>query len=566
MHPKTGRRKDPNRVFAWALVLALIPLAAAAVILYRSYQRAASEIIIERDLQVAYLSAARLREELLGFADVLSAVARTPRIYGKNAADQREALQAAANRFAVFDAGVVLLDNFGKVRATVPERPPMLREDWSDRPFFRQLLASSRFAFSDGMQDPASNTTTVAVAVPVQGEEGEFVGALAGMFNLGTSRASSLYASIVRLRLGQSGTTYLVDGSGRILYDSDFTQIGVNFDASGLFSGGLPKVGRAERSRDAAGNDVVAAYAPVPGTGWTLVTEDDWETVTAGIRPYSNALLGVLIIGVVLPLVGSALLLRRQGRDTADQEQMYQATQMSHLVHRTLIPAHVPMLPGWRVTVHYQPAGAGGGDFYDYLILSDGRLMLMVGNVGENTLTGALLTATTRAGLRAAAHQALSPSLAVARCNELLCPEVEAGKSVAAVYSLLHPDEGRLQVASAGHPLPIHSGNGHVGALGSSGHALGLAPGAQYEQAELTVHPGECVLFLSNGLVGARNAGGEAFGEERLAAAMEKVTGRGQALVDALLSELRQFVGSEWAQEHDITLVVLERNSESLPT
>ena len=187
----------------------LAALAGVAVFTYLAYQRAASQLVVERDQQVTYLSAARLKDELLKFSDVLVALARMPEIYrGELRRSTRGAAQgqSAPGRLRQRRGAA------GQLRQSArrePERPEILGADWSDRDFFRELLADARRFFSDATQDGPDGAGVVVISVPVLGENGEFVGALAGMFRLGEPRVSSFYASIVRLRLGQGGNTYV---------------------------------------------------------------------------------------------------------------------------------------------------------------------------------------------------------------------------------------------------------------------------------------------------------------------------------------------------------------------
>jgi serine phosphatase RsbU (regulator of sigma subunit) len=565
MLPGTSWRKWNSRMIAWGLMVALLPLAAVAVALHVAYQQVASELIIERDRQLTTLSAARLQDEFLNVAAVLSALARTPDIYRRNVADQQAALERAKLRVAAFDAGVVLLDSFGTVRATVPQRPEILLQDWSDRRFFQALLVSSEIAFSDGINDGPNGSMVTIIGVPIHNEKGELVGALAGMFDLSRSTVSSFYASIVRLRIGQSGTTYVVDSAGRILYDSNYAQIGEMFNASMLPVGALQGIGGAIRTRDTEGHRVIAAYVPVPQAGWTLITEDDWAALTRTTRNYSNTLLALLAVGTMLPVAGVVLLMRQRHSEMHEQEEYDQAMQVASLVRQSLFPKHAPMLPGWNLTVHYQPASIIGGDFYDFVVLPDGRLMLAVGDVADNSATGALMTATTRATLRGAALHSLPPSAALAQGNELLCPEVQAGQSVSCLYSILDPSNGKLEFAGAGHALSYYRSNGSMHELNISGQPLGLVLNTQYEQDEVTIRPGELMLFVTDGLISAHNSEGEPFGIPRLKAVLEKGTSSAPALVDAMVSELQGFIGDRGQQEDDITLVVLERTAETQP-
>ena len=562
-------RRWRRRLIAGVMVLTLAVLAGVAVFTYLAYQKAASDLVIERDQQVTYLSAARLKDEMLTFSDVLVTLARAPEIYRGDPDVQRTELHKAGPRLDVFDNGVVLLDNFGRVQAVEPERPEILGADWSDRDFFRGLLGTPGVFFSDATQDGPDGARVVVLSAPVLGENGEFVGALAGMFRLGEPRVSSFYASIVRLRLGQGGNTFVVDGNGQILYDSGYGRIGETLDVGRLPKSNPPGgsafagQGGAGRTRDAEGNDVVVAHAPVPGTRWTLVSEDDWAAMTSTTRRYTRTLLILLALGMVLPALGISLLVREQNKEILERERTGQETRVANLIQERLLPRQAPVLPGWSLAAHYQPARGSRGNFHDFFLLPDGCLMLALADVSQTGLPAAAVMATTRATLRGAARRMLSPRETLEYSNGLLSPEMDSEGHVSCVYGLLDPASGRLQLANAGFNTPIFSHGGDDSTLHSPGMPLGVKLDALYEQYEVLIHPGEFVLLYSDGLINARNARGESFGVARLGSIVAGPAKDAQALVETLLGELDAFTGRGAAQESDMTLVVVERTAEN---
>jgi serine phosphatase RsbU (regulator of sigma subunit) len=551
-----------SRLLAWGLILTFIPVAVVAVALHTAYRRAASELVIERDRQLTYLSAARLENEFLNFAGVLTALARTPEIYGKNVAEQQAALEQAAPRLRTFDAGVVLLDSFGTVRATLPERPEMLLQDWSGHRFFQELLASSEVAFSDGVHDELNGTFVTTIGVRILNERGEFVGALAGMFDLGKSVASSFYASIVRLRIGQSGTTYVVDANGSILYESNYALVGQVFDRSGLPDGAFEGIGGATRTRDAQGREIVAAYVPIPRTGWTLITEDDWATVTAEMRRYSNILLILLAVGMTVPAVGAALLVRQRQIRTHTLEHQEEARHVTALARQALLPKHLPLLAGWNLSVLCSPTSTACESFYDYMLLPSGDLMLMLGDIADTSAQALAVMATTRAALRSAASHALSPAAALTQGNQLVYPEVPQGKPVSCTYGILDPSTGRFGYASAGPTLSYHLGGAEVHQLDSSGLPLGTQPDAHYQQGEVTIRPGESMVLATGHLVSAASSQGRSLNSSRLKAALEG-NANGDFALGAVRKELEGYAANGGQLQEGITFLLLERSEET---
>jgi serine phosphatase RsbU (regulator of sigma subunit)/anti-sigma regulatory factor (Ser/Thr protein kinase) len=548
------------RLITWAFVPALLILAVAATITYVAYERVVQGELVDRERERAYLSANRLKEEMTKFSDVLSSLARAEAIYQGDPAGQRGELSGARRRLSIFDGGVVLLDNFGEVLGAEPDRTEIVGQDWSDRPYFRRLLSGASVVFSDALADGPGGAPVVVVAVPVTSAHGEFLGALVGMFRLGEPTISSLYASLVRLRMG--GGAYLVDGTGQVIYHPDLDRIGEALATDEAVSQVLAGQVGAQRIRGGPGEpDLVVAFAPVPGTPWGLVTEEDWSTLAGPSRRYGRFLLLLLVLGIVLPAAWFGLLARQRRSEAVERAHLEHQLHVARLIQQTLLPKDAPDLPGWRLSGHYQPAHAVGGDFYDFLPLADGRLGLIIGDVTDKGVPAALLMATTRSLLRTIAQRVSSPGEALRQVNELLGREIPAKMFVTCLYAVLDPATGRLQYANAGHNLPYRTqpGNGGVAELRATGMPLGLMPDMRYEEKETTIRPGECLVFYSDGLVEAHNPQREMFGNPRLQSMLDDCDNACPTLIQRLLEELERFTGRGWQQEDDVTLVTLER-------
>lgn len=262
------------------------------------------------------------------------------------------------------------------------------------------------------------------------------------------------------------------------------------------------------------------------------------------------------------PAVRVAQLVRERQAKALEQERLEREMRFARLIQQALLPQEIPAMPGWRVAVHWQPARAVGGDFYDFLVLPDGRLFLTIADVADKGVGAALIMATTRAILRGTARHMYSPGEALARANELLVPEVPMGMFVTCLYAILDPVSGRLQYANAGHNWPYRRHNGQVSELRASGMALGVMPDMQYEEHETIIAPSECLLLYSDGLTEAHNPQGEMFDFPRLQALMAHNASSGPELIDYLLAELARFTGSDWEQEDDMTIVTLQRTGD----
>ena len=258
------------------------------------------------------------------------------------------------------------------------------------------------------------------------------------------------------------------------------------------------------------------------------------------------------------PAVRVAQLVYQQQLEVQERERIEQELRVAHLIQQTLLPKELPALEGWRVAAYYQPARAVGGDFYDFVYLSDGRLGLVVGDVTDKGVPAALVMATTRSILRAAAQRMDSPSPVLEHTNDMLCPDIPSNMFVTCLYAILDPRTGLLRYANAGHDLPYRRTSTGVEEMRATGMPLGLMPGMTYEEREVTLGPDDSILFYSDGLVEAHNAQKEMFGFPRLRRLMGNHPG-GEAMIDYLLDHLKGFTGPDWEQEDDTTLVVLQR-------
>ena len=262
------------------------------------------------------------------------------------------------------------------------------------------------------------------------------------------------------------------------------------------------------------------------------------------------------------PAVRVAQLVRQQQQEAQERERIEQELRVARLIQQTLLPKAVPELGGWDVAALYRPAREVGGDFYDFLEFEDGRLGIVVGDVTDKGVPAALVMATTRTMLRAAAQRLDSPGEVLRRVNDVLHPDIPPNMFVTCLYAILDPQSGRLHYANAGHDLPYLRHHDGASELRATGMPLGLMPGMGYEEKEAVLEAGDSVLFYSDGLVEAHDPRGEMFGFPRLQGFVGAHPG-GAEMIDFLLDELARFVGDGWEQEDDITLVTLQRSEAS---
>jgi serine phosphatase RsbU (regulator of sigma subunit)/anti-sigma regulatory factor (Ser/Thr protein kinase) len=260
------------------------------------------------------------------------------------------------------------------------------------------------------------------------------------------------------------------------------------------------------------------------------------------------------------PAIRVAQLVREQAHEAAERERLNQEMRVATLIQQQFLPRELPNLPQWQIAAYYGPARAVGGDFYDFIEMSDGRIGIAVGDVTDKGVPAALVMARTHSILRAEAGRSDSPGEILARANALLEPEMPARMFVTCLFAILEPRTGRIVMANAGHNLPYIRTDDGVIELRATGMPLGLMPDIRYEETEGVIAPGSNVLLYSDGLVEAHDPNREMYGFPRLREAMT-IDDAGSELLDRLLETLDEFTGPAWEQEDDITLVTLRRAS-----
>jgi len=252
----------------------------------------------------------------------------------------------------------------------------------------------------------------------------------------------------------------------------------------------------------------------------------------------------------------SNLTAQRLEQEMRERERVEQELRVARRIQKASLPKEVPQLEGWQISYLYRPAREVGGDFYDFHLLSDGRLGLVVGDATGKGVPAALVMSTTCGMLRLAAQSYSSPGEMLQRVNEALFPSIPANMFVTCFYAILDPSSGSFTYANAGHDLPYLRRGGDAEELRARGMPLGLMPGMSYEEKETLLQAGDTTLFYSDGLVEAHDPKGEMFGFPRMRALMAEHGGE-RSLGDFLIEELYSFTGEDWEQEDDITLLTV---------
>lgn len=311
------------KMTVWVLVPTAIILAAVGGVAFYASQQVTEELVLERNRDRTQLLANQLSAELETYQIPLASIAH-------EASDQSiYKLQLPLDRewpggaLAPFDAGVLVLDSEGTVRAAVPNSLRLFGEEFPDLVAERSTSWPQMLPLTDILFDGVAGRDVIAFPYPVEGATSEAQGTIVGLFQAERSatRTSPFYQGIWGLYIGREETAYLVDGKGRVIFHPDTFFIGEDFSHLDSVRRVLLGETNAARTQDIEGLDVVAGFTPVPHTDWALVTEERWSDVTGALRPYNRFMLGLLALGVVVPVAVVALGVRRITRPVAQLTQ-----------------------------------------------------------------------------------------------------------------------------------------------------------------------------------------------------------------------------------------------------
>lgn len=182
-----------------------------------------------------------------------------------------------------------------------------------------------------------------------------------------------------------------------------------------------------------------------------------------------------------------------------------------------------PLENGYKLCAMLQPARQVGGDLYDFFLLDENRLCLVIGDVSDKGIPAALTMARVITLVRSVAKHDGSPIAILKAVNEVLSYANDECNFVTLFCAILEIGNGTLHYASGGHDAPLLLSSGQAEWLElNTGPAVGLFPDAEFPEHTIVLKPGDLLLLYTDGITEARNAAGELFTVERLQALLNR--------------------------------------------
>lgn len=255
-----------------------------------------------------------------------------------------------------------------------------------------------------------------------------------------------------------------------------------------------------------------------------------------------------------------ARLTTAMGREMAQRERVNRELEIAREVQEHLFPQQLPPAAGLDYCGGCRPAREVGGDYYDFLELSDGRLGIAIGDVSGKGVGAALMMASLEASLRALSSVVQDPADLMGRVNTLVCQASATNRYATLFYAEYDPATHRLTYVNAGHNPPVVlrncDGGYQVLRLETGGPVIGLLP-QRYQRGVFSHELGDLIVLFTDGVSESMNVRDEEWGEERLIELAKTCHGLpAREVMKQILAAAQAFAGGA-PQHDDMTLVVL---------
>jgi len=209
----------------------------------------------------------------------------------------------------------------------------------------------------------------------------------------------------------------------------------------------------------------------------------------------------------------------RRTRTVAELERLRQSREFEETreIQSGLLPSTIPQIPGYEIAAEWQAARSVTGDYFDVLPLGGGKVAICIADVAGKGIPAAIVMSNLQAAIRASSAEGIHPDQLCARVNAMMCENLAPGRFITLFYCVLDSSDGTLTYTNAGHNPPILArASGECLRLNQGGAVLGALPEWQYHCGQTKLQPGDRLLLFTDGLIEARSAADEEFGEARL--------------------------------------------------
>ena len=242
-----------------------------------------------------------------------------------------------------------------------------------------------------------------------------------------------------------------------------------------------------------------------------------------------------------------------------EQRLLNQELETAREIQRSFLPETPPQIDGWDIASFWRPMRDVGGDFFDFVMLPDGRLGVVIADVSGKGIPAALFMAYSETVIRFAMTLDLSPGEMLARANQFMIANSKSKMFTTVFIGLLDTKSGVFEYANAGHnpPLIYRSSDQQATYLDVSGVALGIFNDAHFASHRTMLSSDDILMLYTDGLIEAIDAHEEEYGEERLSSLLQRVASQNASdMIRNVVHAIEEFAAVDGIFD-DLTLLVL---------
>ncbi len=245
-------------------------------------------------------------------------------------------------------------------------------------------------------------------------------------------------------------------------------------------------------------------------------------------------------------------------RELLERRHLEKELAIAREIQVSFLPKSNPIIAGFDIAGTSRPHDEVGGDYYDFIRVSDSRLGIAIADVSGKGIPAALLMAGFRMSLLAEIRNEFALRAVMRKVNSLVYESTDRHKFVTAFYGLLDFRNRVLTFSNAGHNPPILlRADGAIVNLVDGGVALGVLPEAHYEERPIAIRPGDVLVMYTDGVSEAPSPTRELFGARRIEECVQRhLGGSAQQILDGIVADTLAWTG-EPGPDDDLTLVVL---------
>ena len=237
---------------------------------------------------------------------------------------------------------------------------------------------------------------------------------------------------------------------------------------------------------------------------------------------------------------------------------MAEQIRLAGVIQRRMIPDKAPKMPGLDMAATYIPCFDVGGDFYDFVLLNDHCVAVIIADVIGKGIPAAIMTSSFRGAMRAYLDCDSNITDVVARLNHMACRECNNGEFISLFYAVIDFKKMSMTYCNCGHEPSVIFRDGQIIDLEKGGLVLGVIADTDYEIGNVVLENDDCLLFYTDGLIDAVNFQQKCWGRDAMLEVAGKfTTGSAYQMVKNILGHRRRFAGL--AKQVDDTSIIVTK-------